>query len=125
LSNVTLLGFVDETTKAREMRNARWVVVPPNTREDLGLTAIEARHLGVPCIISRDGGLPEAAGRQALVCEPGDVAGLARLLERAARMDEVEYSERAHRTREELKNELVPMDFYPRSYRQICRGEAG
>jgi glycosyltransferase involved in cell wall biosynthesis len=125
LSDITLLGFVDEATKTRVMRNARWVVVPPNTREDLGLTAIEARHLGVPCIISRDGGLPEAAGRQALVCEPGDVTGLARLLERAAQMDEVEYSERAHRTREELKTELVPMDFYPSSYRQICRGEAG
>ena len=81
--------------RRNEMKNARWVVVPPNTREDFGLTAIEARHLGVPCIITRDGGLPEAGGRQALICEPGDVAGLAKLLEQAAQMSEAEYAERA------------------------------
>jgi glycosyltransferase involved in cell wall biosynthesis len=37
------------------------------TREDFGLTAVEARNLGVPCIITRDGGLPEAGGKQALI----------------------------------------------------------
>ena len=78
VTGVRVLGFVDEETKAEQMKKARWVVVPPNTREDFGLTAIEARHLGVPCIITRDGGLPEAGGRQALVCEPGDVAGMAK-----------------------------------------------
>ena len=105
------------------MKNSRWVVVPPNTREDFGLTAVEARHLGVPCIITRDGGLPEAGGRQALICEPGDVAGLAKLLEQAAQMGEAEYAERAQRTREELATELEPMEFYARAYRRILQGE--
>ncbi len=123
VTGVRVLGFVDEATKAEEMKKARWVVVPPNTREDFGLTAIEARHLGVPCIITRDGGLPEAGGRQALVCEPGDVAGLAKLLEQAARMSEPEYAERAEHTRKELAVELEPMDFYARAYRRIFRGE--
>lgn len=123
VAGIRVLGFVDEETKAREMKNARWVVVPPNTREDFGLTAIEARHLGVPCIITRDGGLPEAGGRQALVCEPGDVSGLARLLEQAARMDEAEYADRAQRTREELATELEPMEFYARAYRQVLEGK--
>lgn len=123
VTGVRVLGFVDEATKAEEMKKARWVVVPPNTREDFGLTAIEARHLGVPCIITRDGGLPEAGGRQALVCEPGDVAGLAKLLEQAARMSETEYAERAEHTRKELAVELEPMDFYARAYRRILRGE--
>ena len=109
--------------RREQMKNARWVVVPPNTREDFGLTAIEARHLGVPCIITRDGGLPEAGGRQALICEPGDVAGLAKLLEQAAQMSEPEYAERAERTRKELATELEPMDFYARAYRRILRGE--
>ena len=34
-----------------------------------------------------------------------------------------EYAERAHRTREELATELEPMEFYPRAYRRILRGE--
>jgi glycosyltransferase involved in cell wall biosynthesis len=124
LHTIDVAGFVGEATKADRMKNARWVVVPPKTREDLGLTAIEARSLGVPCIITRDGGLPEAGGSQALVCEPGDPRALANLLEQAARMSEAEYLERANRTREELKNELVPMEFYAQSYRRIVHGEA-
>src|SRR6266513_2050275 len=88
IAGIEIEGFVDEATKAQRMQRARWVVVPPNTNEDFGLTAIEARHLGVPCIITRDGGLPEAGGRQALVCEPNDSRGLANLLEQASRMSE-------------------------------------
>ena len=123
VTGIRVLGFVDEGTKAHEMKTARWVVVPPNTREDFGLTAIEARHLGVPCIITRDGGLPEAGGRQALICEPADVLGLARLLEQAAQMSDAEYAERAQRTREELATELEPMEFYARAYRRVLQGQ--
>jgi glycosyltransferase involved in cell wall biosynthesis len=123
LRSVHVAGFVDESTKADRIKNARWVIVPPQTKEDLGLTAIEARSLGVPCIITRDGGLPEAGGSQALVCEPGDSRALANLLQQAAQMSEAEYLQRANRTRDELQNELMPMDFYARSYRQIIQGE--
>jgi glycosyltransferase involved in cell wall biosynthesis len=122
VDGIQIEGFVDEATKAQRMQKARWVVVPPNTNEDFGLTALEGRNLGVPCIITRDGGLPEAGGRQALVCEPGDVRGLANLLERAAQMSETEYAERAGRTREELATELEPLNFYARAYRGILRG---
>jgi glycosyltransferase involved in cell wall biosynthesis len=123
LRGVRVEGFVDEATKAQRLQKARWVVVPPNTNEDFGLTAIEARNLGVPCIITRDGGLPEAGGRQALVCEPNDARGLAKLLEQASHMNESEYVERAARTREELAHELEPLGFYARAYRNILRGE--
>ncbi|MDQ6655895.1 MAG: glycosyltransferase, partial [Verrucomicrobiota bacterium] len=123
IKGVRVLGFVDEATKTAEIQNARWMVVPPNTREDFGLTAIEARNLGVPCIITRDGGLPEAGGPQALVCEPADPKGLAALLEQAAAMGEQEYAERATRTRDELATELQPMEFYAREFRRIARGE--
>jgi glycosyltransferase involved in cell wall biosynthesis len=123
LPGVQIEGFVDEATKAQRMRKARWVVVPPNTNEDFGLTAIEGRNLGVPCIITRDGGLPEAGGSQALVCEPDDARGLARLLEQASHMSESEYVERATRTREELVNELEPATFYARAYRSVLRGD--
>ena len=120
IEGVRVLGFIDEATKTVEMQNARWMVVPPNTKEDFGLTAVEARHLGVPCIITRDGGLPEAGGRRALICEPNDPGALARLLEQAAAMSEGEYAERAKRTREELLTELEPIEFYPREFRRIA-----
>jgi glycosyltransferase involved in cell wall biosynthesis len=123
IRGIQIVGFVDEATKAQWLKNARWVVVPPHTNEDFGLTAVEARHLGVPCIITRDGGLPEAGGRQALVCEPGDAGALARLLQEATRMSDTEYAERAERTRQELALELKPIDFYAHSYRRILRGE--
>lgn len=123
INGVQILGFIDQATKTERMKIARWAVVPPNTQEDFGLTAIEARNLGVPCIITRDGGLPEAGGSQALVCEPGDAEGLARLMEKAAAMGEAEYAERAKRTREELAVELEPMDFYPRAYKRILSNE--
>jgi hypothetical protein len=67
--------------------------------------------------------LPEAGGQQALICEPGDVTGLAKLLEQAAQMSEAEYAERGQRTREELATELEPMEFYARAYRRILQGE--
>ncbi len=120
IAGVTLLGFVDEATKAERIKNARWMVVPPNTKENFGLTAIEARHLGVPCIITRDGGLPEAGGRHALICPPNDPKALAALLEEAARMDELEYARRATQTRQELATELEPIEFYAHAYRRLA-----
>jgi glycosyltransferase involved in cell wall biosynthesis len=123
IAGIVVLGFVEEATKTERMKNARWMVVPPNTREGFGLAAVEARNLGVPCIITRDGGLPEAGGRQALICEPNDPLSLARLLQQAAAMSETEYAERATRTREELATQLEPMEFYVRAYRRIAGRE--
>jgi glycosyltransferase involved in cell wall biosynthesis len=123
LNAVEMPGFVDDSTKADYMKRAKWTVIPPHTNEDFGLTAVESRNLGVPCIITRDGGLPEAAGSQALVCEPSNSEALARLLEQAAGMSAEEYAERGERTRRELTNEMVPLSFYCESYRRILRGE--
>lgn len=121
LRGVELLGFVSQEAKADVIRSARWMVVPPNTREDFGLTAIEARHLAVPCIITRDGGVPEAAGEEALACEPGDVAGLAACLRAAAGMSEDEYAGRARRTRETLLPRLAGPEFYAQAYRELAK----
>jgi len=112
-------GFVDEETKTRIMQNARWIVAPPHTNEDLGLTPLEGRNLGVPSIITRDGGLPEAGGTQALICERRNPEALARLLEQAARMDSQEYAKRAEATKRELATEITPPSFYPESYRRL------
>ena len=122
--DVRMPGFVDDAAKAGHMAKARWVVVPPNTNEDLGLTPLEARNLGVPCIITRDGGLPEAGGRQALICEPSDPEALARLLEQAAGMTTEEYERRSEATRRELAEEMVPLEYYANSYRRILAGNS-
>jgi glycosyltransferase involved in cell wall biosynthesis len=123
LDSVEMPGFVDDSAKAEYMKNAKWTVVPPHTNEDLGLTALESRNLGVPCIITRDGGLPEAGGAHSLMCERGDPAALARLLEQAAQMGAEEYARRGALTKAELAGQMVPLTFYPESYRRILRGE--
>jgi glycosyltransferase involved in cell wall biosynthesis len=121
IEGIQIRGFVDQTARDNAIRHACWMVTPPNTREDLGLTPIEARHVGVPCIITRDGGVPEAGGRHALMCEPGDVDGLKLLLEKAARMPAGEYEKLAHDTREELLDELQPMSVYLERFREMVR----
>jgi len=83
LPGIEIKGLVDEKTRNHYIRHARWMVTPSNTKEGLGLTPIEARHVGVPCIITRDGALPEAGGQHALICEPNNVGELKALLEKA------------------------------------------
>lgn len=122
IPGVFIRGHVDVETRNDLIRRARWMVTPPNTREDLGLTPIEARHVGVPCIITRDGGLPEAGGKHALICEPGDAGGLRELLERASRMSENEYARISSETQQELLRSLKPLAVYPEIYREVLYG---
>lgn len=114
-------GFLTQAAKAEAIRSARWMVVPPDTREDFGLTAIEARYVEVPCIITRDGGVPEAAGAEALSCAPGDVAGLAECLRAAAAMPEADYTARAKLTRATLLPRLRGSEFYAGVYREMAQ----
>jgi glycosyltransferase involved in cell wall biosynthesis len=122
---VRFVGFVDDGTKGRLLTAAKWLVAPSHAHEGLGLVVLEARHCGVPCIIARHGGLPEAGGRDAIVCEPRDVSGLATALRTAAAISEEEYERRSNRTREDLTNELVPLSFYPDAYLRLSRLSAG
>jgi glycosyltransferase involved in cell wall biosynthesis len=114
-------GFVDDQSKARRLASARWLVAPARTREDLGLTPIEARSVGVPVIVTRDGGLPEAGGEAALLVEPGNIAELTASLKQAAAMGEAEYLDRAERGRSTLKTFLRPMEFYRESYKSLVK----
>jgi len=122
LRGVRVPGFVTEEEKAAALRSAKWLVVPPHTREDMGITPLEARSVGVPVIASRDGGLPEAAGDAALLCEPASVEDLKRCLLEAAAMGEAEYRERSRRAQETLHEFLVPLSFYPQAYRRLAQG---
>ena len=119
IPGVEVRGFVDNDARNDAMRHARWMVTPPHTKEDLGLTPIEARHVGVPAIITRDGGLPEAGGRHALMCEPNDVDGLRHLLETVARMPDHEYARIARATHAELLDYLEPMSVYLDHYTEV------
>ena len=121
-SGIDLPGFVTEEEKAAALRSAKWLVVPPHTREDMGITPLEARSVGVPVIATRDGGLPEAAGDAALLCRPGDVDDLKRCLLEAASMSEAEYAQRSRRAQESLADFLVPLSFYPQAYRRLAEG---
>ena len=112
IEGIEIRGVVDEKERNDAIRHACWMVTPPNTKEDLGVTPIEARHVGVPCIITRDGGLPEAGGRHALVCEPGNVEELAALLEKAAAMDLATYERLSKVTHSELLEYLSPLSAY-------------
>ena len=109
-------GFVNDEKKASHLASARWLVAPARTREDLGLTPIEARCVGVPAIVTRDGGLPESGGDAALIVEPGNVAELTSALKQAAAMSDAEYCRRAERGQQTLKEFLRPMTFYRESY---------
>ncbi len=121
IDTVEMPGFLGGEARDAAIRNAKWMVIPSDTKETFGLIAIEARHVGVPCIVTRDGGLLEAAGTLSLSCEPGDSAQLARLLELAAAMDESTYQWLAAATRQELLAEMRPMDEYLDLYRELAR----
>lgn len=123
--HISLPGFVDAATRDALIRNARWLVAAANTKEDLGLTPIEARHVGVPCIVTRDGGLPEAGGAEALLCEPGDVSGLARRLELASDFGAEEYAALSERTRRELIAYLRPLSWFSDRYRAMAGARRG
>ncbi|HKD53179.1 MAG TPA: glycosyltransferase family 4 protein [Steroidobacteraceae bacterium] len=119
LPNVELVGFLSEEEKARRIASAMWLVAPANTREDMGLTPIEARNVGVPAIVTRDGGLPESGGPAALLCAPGSVEDLAAQLERAATLSPADYRARATLARESLRTYLRPLSDYVAIYERL------
>ncbi|MGJ8716052.1 MAG: glycosyltransferase family 4 protein [Maribacter stanieri] len=118
LEQVNLPGFVDADTKEKILASSKWLLAPANTNEDLGLTPIEARSAGVPSIVTRDGGLPEAGGKAALIANPGDVEDLAKWMKVAMEMTEDEYNLRSKIAKESLKDFLKPMEFYRNEFKK-------
>ena len=114
-----MTGFVDDERRNEIRRNAKWLVAPPHTNEDLGITPVEVRHVDVPCIITRDGGLPEAGGKYALICEPNNVTQLKDLLEKAANSSEEDYKKISEATRIELLEELSKLPSYANEYKRL------
>ena len=119
VKGVEMPGFVNAQSKTKRLASSRWLVAPSNTREDMGVTPIEARSVGVPVIVTRDGGLPESGGKAALIVEPGNVEELTDALKLAASMSDEEYCERGERGWKTLKDYLRPMEFYRKSYNAV------
>jgi len=114
-------GFVSEEERHRYTREAKWMVTPPHTREDLGLTPLEARSVGVPCIVSEDGGVVETGGPHAMRCEPGNVESLLTCLRRAVDMEEQEYAQRCNLAKERLQDYVRPLNEYTIEYLKLLQ----
>lgn len=56
------------------------VFAHPSVEEGFGSVLLQARAAGVPIVATRAGGVPEAAGPDAVLVPPGDVQALARAL---------------------------------------------
>lgn len=118
---VEMPGFVMSADKEAKMSSSKWNVAPVAFPEDLGLTPIEARCCKVPSIVSRVGGVPEAAGDQALFCEPGDVNSLRLALELATAMSDEEYIARSEACHASLRSYLPQPGFYYQEYMRLLR----
>jgi glycosyltransferase involved in cell wall biosynthesis len=123
IQGVQLPGFVSESERHRYTREAKWMVTPPHTREDLGLTPLEARSVGVPCIASTDGGIKETAGAHALFCKPGDINSLAECLTTAMQMEETQYEERSKLAKKDLEQYVRTLDEYADEYQNLLNQE--
>ena len=112
ISGVNVTGFITENERHRLTKEAKWMVTPPHTKEDLGLTPLEARSVGVPCIATLDGGVQETAGKYALFAKPGCVESLAKQIKKAIGMNDAEYEGKALLTKEGLRDYVRPLDQY-------------
>ena len=116
IKGVQLPGFVSESERHRYTQEAKWMITPPHTHEDLGLTPLEARSAGVPCIATTDGGIKETAGSHALFCKPGDVNSLAECMKKAIQMEESQYLKLSKLAKVDLEKYVRPLDEYAKEY---------
>ena len=119
IQGVQMPGFVNESERQRYTREAKWMVTPPHTQEDLGLTPLEARSVGVPCIATTDGGVQETAGPHALFCKPGDIDSLIKCMQKAIEMDDHQYQELSKLAKVDLEQYVRPLNEYANEYLRL------
>jgi len=74
--SVKLVGQLDGEQIAEVLRDTRCLVVP-SRYEPFGIVALEGRACGCKLVVTGTGGLPAAAGRNALIVPEGDVDAMA------------------------------------------------
>jgi glycosyltransferase involved in cell wall biosynthesis len=121
IQGVQLPGFVSESERHRYTQEAKWMVIPPHTKEDLGLTPLEARSVGVPCIASTDGGVQETAGPHALFCKPGDIDSLVECMKQAILMEESLYEQLSRLAKVDLEEYVRTLDEYTKEYLSLIQ----
>ena len=119
IQGVETPGFVSEDARHAYTRRAKWMVTPSHTKEDLGLTPLEARAVGVPCIVSMDGGVQETGGPHALRCVPGDIDSLIECLREAMKMNDSTYAEKCRLAKIGLEDYVRPLDEYADEYLKL------
>jgi glycosyltransferase involved in cell wall biosynthesis len=77
---VEFQSFVDRAGVTRELDSASIYCVPSNWDDPCPLTVPEGLASGLPCIVSRRGGIPEEAGDAALYFTPPNIDSLAEKL---------------------------------------------
>jgi glycosyltransferase involved in cell wall biosynthesis len=82
--NVRFAGGIRDRSDLARLFAAADVFVSASLMETYGLTLVEAMASGTPVVAFRVGGIPEAApdGQGAILCEPGDGAGLIEAVEK-------------------------------------------
>lgn len=79
-AQVKFLGPLEPESVAREMSSHQVLIVPSVWQEPFGIVALEGLACGCRAVVAKSGGLPEAAGPDALVFERGNISDLARCL---------------------------------------------
>lgn len=123
LGHVHFVGHQDADSLAALVAGARAVIVPSEWYENLPLAVLEAMARARAVIGTRIGGIPELVteGETGWLVEPGDAAGLAECLRRAAR-DGAECERLGRRARARVEEEFSPAVHYPRllaAYRRV------
>lgn len=116
---ITTPGFINQDAKTHLLSTCKWNVAPAQFEEDLGLTPIEARGVATPSIVTNIGGLPEAAGEAAILCDPFSIESLTHAIEQAASMSADNYAERCKTAFDSLSNYLPSADFYRKEFAAI------
>ncbi len=98
-TDVRYVGFQTGDALATLIREARAVVVPSEWYENCPMSVLEAKAAGTPVIGANIGGIPELIrdGVDGLLFPSGDVAALAKALERVAEADISEWGTAARK----------------------------
>jgi len=119
ITGLSILGRVSEAEKHLRIGAAKWLIAPPSAPEDMGLTPLEARSQGVPCIVTNSGGLPEVCGPGSLIVTPGNVHTLIEAIEKVGALDERTYEEIVHSTFDSLNASIRVASFYRKALHEI------